>query len=390
MQKQCFRFSGSRSAPAVWYGKGTAICLTGRLGAPNASAAFRRHVLEELQGDLFLVAAEEEALGEFQPKRAEVVTNDEAASYLERFSGWREVLDIPGNFIGGVVFDGTGWFQVLSLRLCRELIEAEERERGHRYLHVVISRMDNMWLESHPPLQRNAGCWIPWYRGDNDWGGLNDHHAWCDRRSAEAYLTGRYDSVVFPEKRKDLLEWFGACGRHNFPQSLNVENHIGYVLATAEVPVYRVHQGPFRSCARQNLDPGKGCRFEEELGMFGKSSGWQFFDSLERYRQAGAVQAPKQLPHAVTPEGLQLEHHAALAQFPVQMRPVSEDYVFDWTGLRFPTGLCRRLAPQWFCRLQEAYLRSGLQLAYPPLPLVDDDYPLTVAICQAILQARPQ
>ena len=91
---------------------------------------------------------------------------------------------------------------------------------GHRYLHVVISRMDNMWLESHPPLQRNAGCWIPWYRGDNDWGGLNDHHAWCDRRSAEAYLTGRYDSVVFPEKRKDLLEWFGACGRHNFPQSL--------------------------------------------------------------------------------------------------------------------------------------------------------------------------
>ena len=84
------------------------------------------------------------------------------------------------------------------------------------------------------------------------------------------------------------------------------------------------------------------------------------------------------------------EHHAALAQFPVQMRPVSEDYVFDWTGLRFPTGLCRRLAPQWFCRLQEAYLRSGLQLAYPPLPLVDDDYPLTVAICQAILQARPQ
>ena len=45
----------------------------------------------------------------------------------------------------------------------------------------------------------------------------------------------------------------------------------------------------------------------QELGMFGKSSGWQFFDSLERYRQAGAVHAPKQLPHAVTPEGLQLE-----------------------------------------------------------------------------------
>ena len=107
----------------------------------------------------------------------------------------------------------------------------------YRYRHVVLSRFDNMWLEPHPQPLDKTGCWIPWYRGGNDWGGFNDHHALCDRRSADTYMSGRYESVVDPKLRNKLWEWYEVCGKSTYPGNLNVEKHIRYTLTRAGVPV---------------------------------------------------------------------------------------------------------------------------------------------------------
>ncbi|CAE7543185.1 unnamed protein product, partial [Symbiodinium pilosum] len=323
--------------------------------------------------------------------------------YLDEFPGYREVFEMEGNFVGGIIFPGSGWFQVFSLRRCKELIDEEELFRGHRYRHVVLSRFDNMWLEPHPLIPDRLGCWIPWYRGGNDWGGLNDHHAWCDRHSAEIYMSGRYSSVVDAAERRELREWYESCGKFTYPGSLNVEKHIRYILEKAGIPVYRFHGGPFRSCAAtsNSAGPGKSCRYEEELGMLGKSSGTQLLDVLERHRQKKpeGVRWPILALNRV--DGGQYPHHPAFREFPCQPWPVTEKFVFDWTGLRWPKSICRsdvvvHQSDHWkaerevwklVCQLHIAHLRSGLQLAQPPLPPVDAGYFLAIAIAEAVLRS---
>lgn len=65
---------------------------------------------------------------------------------------------------------------------------------AHRYSHVVWSRLDFMWLASHPPLRLLSGCGM-WAPLAEDSGGLNDRHAVMSRAVAPLYLS-RYDAIL--------------------------------------------------------------------------------------------------------------------------------------------------------------------------------------------------
>ncbi|CAE7599666.1 unnamed protein product [Symbiodinium sp. CCMP2592] len=414
LEAQCFEQLRPQRPQRRWYGAGTALCLFGNLGAEPAVEAFRRNVVQVLGAELFLVSTEaREALelSGFEPnwRRAVLdVNSEDPQRHLDQFPGWREVFEIEGNFAGGIFFPGSGWFQVRSLRRCKELIDEEEHLRGYRYRHVVLSRFDNMWLEPHPPLPDGQGCWIPWYRGGNDWGGFNDHHAFCDRRSAEVYMTGRYDSITDTVAQLELRDWYESCGKFTYPESLNVEKHIRYTLEKAGVPVFRFHGGPFRSCGRTKgaPGPGKGCVLEEELGVPAKSSGAQLTDALERLRLLTTAAEPRQLPPVVNrADRARYEHHPVFHDFQNRLWPVTEEFLFDWTGLRWPRSICRRQATgprrsdhwmaelvnwKWLCQVNVAHLKSGLQLACPPLPMVDSSYFLAIVVGEAVLNSEAQ
>ena len=45
---------------------------------------------------------------------------------------------------------------------------------------------------------------------------------------------------------------------------------------------------------------------------------------------------------------------------------------------------------KWLCQVNVARLRSGLQLARPPLPMVDSSYFLAIVVGEAVLNSEAQ
>ena len=43
---------------------------------------------------------------------------------------------------------------------------------------------------------------------------------------------------------------------------------------------------------------------------------------------------------------------------------------------------------KWLCQVNVAHLRSGLQLAHPPLPMVDSSYFLAIVVGEAVLNSE--
>lgn len=139
--------------------------------------------------------------------------------------------------------------------------------------------------------------------------------------------------------------------------------------------------------------------------MLAKSSGAQLTDALERLRLQ-TVAEPRQLPPAVNrADRARYEHHPAFHDFQSGLWPVTEEFLFDWTGLRWPRSICRREATgprrsdhwmaeqenwKWLCQVNVAHLRSGLQLAHPPLPMVDSSYFLAIVVGEAVLNSEAE
>jgi hypothetical protein len=275
---------------------GFAVCLTGFQGAQNVSAALRKYVLDPLHADLFVVSPESRAsLQAFEPFEGDVGRDVDLNQYFDdltdpQTNDWRSVTkEIGGN-----------WFhpsahQSVSLMQCNDLIKVAEARRGQRYEGIVLSRLDFMWLQPHPVQERNVGCWIPCPGNDN--GGICDHHASCDRHSAEVYMTGKVNSIVDPELQASIPRqhcWTLRClhkkhkhknKKHKLPK-LSSEQHLKFILDHYHVPLNRSVAAAFRSCK-----PGSkyvhDCKYVDALNMLAKDSGSELKDCMNIYSLQG-------------------------------------------------------------------------------------------------------
>ena len=77
---------------------------------------------------------------------------------------------------------------------CLTLIEATEAARKRQYERVLFTRLENHWLQPHPPLSLLSAerVWIP---AGEDNGGVNDRHWLAPRREA-ALLMRRWDAIL--------------------------------------------------------------------------------------------------------------------------------------------------------------------------------------------------
>lgn len=246
-----------------------AICLRGESGAPNVSAALEKLVVGPLHADVFIVSSGETHISSKELSRIKRhinTTPPDPETYLSNISSsWKEVTSIYGNFIspvGKTIWkhpDGRIWRgvdDILSLVQCADIIAEEETTRGLKYQSVVLSHLDLMWLSPHPTprtlgngkgkvkaKKTLSGCWIPGLR--QDFTGVAEPHAWCDRKNAEIYMRGRLRTIVDSKESARLLRWFKESNMENF----HVEAHVMYVLDRAQVPVlWKPENLPFRSC----------------------------------------------------------------------------------------------------------------------------------------------
>ncbi len=176
--------------------KPNAVCLIGEY-VPHTEQSLKKFVLDTLKADLFMVVGRNSTTPRgLQVKNVTYLSN--AQEDLDMFFSlhsptWREGSP-PGNHLGGLPGrnEGHGAYQLRDRWECEKLIRASEFASGNMYERVGVGRADLLWLHSHPQVT-TRGCWVP-FKG-NDYGGLADHWAWCDRLSAQVYMTAPLSDV---------------------------------------------------------------------------------------------------------------------------------------------------------------------------------------------------
>lgn len=265
--------------PTTKADSGVAVCLFGFQGASNVSGALRKYVTDPLRADLFVVSPQDRiSLSAFEPFVGDVGQDvDDVEAYFDAKSkewlpngsnNWRSVKEIEGNWIGV-----SGAHQTISLMKCFDLIKKAEATRDQRYERILVSRLDFMWLQRHPVQTNMTGCWIPC--PGNDFGGICDHHASCDRTSARIYMVGKFASILDPKMRTELHSaWRG--------RDLNSERHLQWVLGNRHVKVSHSKAAAFRSCISGSSD--KRCEFIDAFHMWGKKSGSELADCQQMWQ----------------------------------------------------------------------------------------------------------
>ena len=240
-----------------------AVCLIGK-PHDDVEKALREHVLSHLDADLFAVLPTHRN-SSFQSE-AVVTWLDSRSLDVQTFfdsvaPAWRN--SAPGNHLGGLPGHdvGHGAFQLKDRWDCENIIAAHESIHGHKYAYVGIGRADLLWLLPHPSSEPE-GCWIPCQT--NDYGGLCDHWAWCERSSARIYMTAPILDI--PTKASS-----------NKP--MNTELHLKTSLKKHKVQVERGRAAFVRLCATDLENcaslPQLKSENDSRQDLFAKSSGGQ-------------------------------------------------------------------------------------------------------------------
>lgn len=157
----------------------TLVCVIGQIRIPNLTwDRFKKYVLDELVADLALCIHDGGQTDRENPyyKNAKYVFEYKnigcwAKSYDTMNTGWRDLVSIPGDWIGdikepierkgsGGVLTFLRWFLYQNL------------EKIEKYDRVIVTRSDWFWTEPHPTLD-NDHIWIP---NAEFHGGLCDRH----------------------------------------------------------------------------------------------------------------------------------------------------------------------------------------------------------------------
>jgi hypothetical protein len=77
---------------------------------------------------------------------------------------------------------------------CMRMIEEAEVRRHSQYERVLFTRLENVWLHPHPPLDLLDPdlVWVP---AGEDNGGINDRH-WLAGRAHASAMMRRWDSLL--------------------------------------------------------------------------------------------------------------------------------------------------------------------------------------------------
>ena len=228
-----------------------AVCLIGKSGHPAALSSVQVRLLEQLDAELFIVSptvslSSPPAAGLRSPNSE---MKDSLLEFFNRHSpSWSSAP--KGNSLGGLpgFNEGHGAFQLRDRFLCAQKVSETEVARAQKYKYVGVGRLDIFWLENHPHIAPH-GCWIPCET--NDWGGVCDHWAWCERTSAFVYL--KAPLLRLPEV------------------SMNTERHLRDTLDHFDVNVTRGTVAFVRSCTMETST----CALIEGTTVFAKTSGEQ-------------------------------------------------------------------------------------------------------------------
>jgi len=233
-----------------------AVCITGNIGAKE-SAHNVQYLLKVLDADLFIVSVETD-LTEFGESTSFFQKDELLLNFFNTHAPeWN--TSSPGNHLGGLPGRSTVGGAAFMLRdrwTCEQIISRVEVKRGYEYESVGIGRLDLLWF-FHPKIN-SGGCHIPCHR--NDWGGVCDHWAWCDRISARIYMTSPITDLPVNRKNKDT----------------NVETLYKIALDRHGVNVFRTKAAFVRSCS----SPDKRCEQIASSRIHFKPSGEQYESSM--------------------------------------------------------------------------------------------------------------
>lgn len=161
---------------------------------------------------------------------------------------------------------GGAVFVLAMLETCLERIVVAEQTRGARYSQVIFARTDLFYMRKPVvgTVQLNQ-CWIPCPH--NDWGGLCDQFAVCDRLAADAYANS---SQVLCKHERAIARVMGTA---------NSEAFLKLRLSRSKVHVSRGDDFFVRVCNCPSnvtcVTRRGGCQFDKSIGKWIKSSGNQ-------------------------------------------------------------------------------------------------------------------
>eukprot|EP00906_Rhabdomonas_costata_P031975 RCo045092 len=245
--------------PSVWEGSAeplreVAVCVLAHRATQESVANVISNVVAILSADFFVYHGSTPGPGgtlsatlrSVLSKAATVLrtepqlTPQQFTAKLQRSPSAAQFRWLSGNALspafgarGGALFTYFAQSQCLKMIRAHELSTAR---RGQKYVWVVWSRLDMVWLHPHPPVGvlDPRKVWIP--SGQDYFGGLNDRHAVCSRTAAEVYFR-RWESLLS-----------GAAAPSLCVAQSNSERFLRFHLHFAGLPVARFPAVAFLLC----------------------------------------------------------------------------------------------------------------------------------------------
>lgn len=145
-----------------------------------------------------------------------------------------------------------------------QLISTQElvRRGGLQYEAIVWSRLEYTWLRPAPyifhgaPLLKSVDGDCVWVPAEEDHAGINDRHAYMNRRHADVYLT-RFGSIINASRLFGVL----PCLRHG-PCALSSEKFLAALLAHHQVRICRTPPVAHLACCHIGRHLGSCSRGE--------------------------------------------------------------------------------------------------------------------------------
>ena len=167
---------------------------------------------------------------------------------LQRIQGATIFSPVLGHFLRVQRF--------LGLARCLRLIERQESQRGERYVHIVHSRLEMVWLTPHPRVAELSDPTHPecaravevlWVPKGSDFYGLNDRHAMMSRSIGDTYL-GQWQRILDGRVMSDNADLRqGRC----CSSSASPERHLEALMSLTRTRVCRYRVATFLGCCSE-------------------------------------------------------------------------------------------------------------------------------------------
>jgi hypothetical protein len=254
----------------------TSVCLIGQIRVPDVTwSSFKKNVLDVFDADLILCLHVDDTTdrnNEFYKNAKHVFEYKETtgcwASSFDRMNpGWRDMVDIPGDWIGTikepVVRPSTGgillflrWFLYQNIK---------DLDLGDR---VIVTRSDYLWTAPHPTLDLD---WV-WLPNGEFHGGLPDRHYVIPRIYLKHVLTiGHVENWV--ETRNNMVRLLNYRLKQGWGHFMYNEESFSYIRFIERGLIEKVGFFPF---VMHLVDKDRNPRYPTELESSRETVTWPF------------------------------------------------------------------------------------------------------------------